>query len=112
MRETLRDVRLRVGRNVRRVRLSVGISQERLAELAGNTAKHIGRVERGEVNVTIDILTAIAAGLSVSVAELFGPAPASAQTPRTFALTARELTQLDHAVRIIRGIERAARRRI
>ena len=111
MRETLRDVRLRVGRNVRRLRLSRGLSQEQLAELAGNSPKHLGLVESGKVNVTIDILAAIATGLSVNVAELFGPAPAAAQAPRSFVLSPRELTRLDDVVRIIRDVKRAARRR-
>jgi transcriptional regulator with XRE-family HTH domain len=110
MREPLRDVRLRVGRNVRRLRRLRGFSQERLAELAGNTSKHIGLVESGKVNVTIDILTAIAAGLSVNVGELFGPTPANPQRPRVFALTEREHAQIEQALRILRKIDRSARR--
>jgi transcriptional regulator with XRE-family HTH domain len=111
MRETLRDVRLRVGRNVKRLRLSRGLSQEQLAELAGNSPKHVGLVESGKVNVTIDILAAIATGLSVNIVELFGPAPASTQSSRALVLSPRELDQLDDAVRIIREVRHAARRR-
>lgn len=111
MRETLRDVRLRVGRNVRRLRQLRGFSQERLAELVEDNGKHVGQVERGEVNVTIDKLTAIATGLSASVAELFDPAPAAPQPPRVLTLTDRDVTQIDLAIRVLRRVQRSARRR-
>ena len=61
MQEQLQAVRDRIGNNVKELRARRGWSQQQLAELAGNTDKHIGQIERGEVNVTIDILTAIAA---------------------------------------------------
>jgi transcriptional regulator with XRE-family HTH domain len=108
MRDNLRTVRLRVGRNVRHLRLQRGLSQERLAELVGNTAKHIGQVERGEVNVTIDILTSIAVHLSVGVAELFGPTSPSAV--RSDALADLELEQIEHVLKIVRRARRGARR--
>jgi len=111
MRENARAVRLRVGRNVRYLRRLRGFSQERLAELVGNTYKHIGQVERGEVNVTIDILTAIAAGLSVNVGDLFGAASDNAPGPRVFAITQRELDHIEHALRSIARAKQASRRR-
>jgi transcriptional regulator with XRE-family HTH domain len=97
MRDNLRAVRLRVGRNVRQLRRLRGLSQEGLAEVVGNTHKHIGQVERGEVNVTIDILTRIAAGLSVHVGDLFASQSAGASRPRVYVLTDRELDQVDRA---------------
>jgi transcriptional regulator with XRE-family HTH domain len=111
MRDNLRAVRLRVGRNIRSLRALRGLSQERLAELVGNTEKHIGQVERGEVNVTIDILTAIAAGLSVNVWELLGPAPESTPGSRICAITQRDLDQIEQALRIVNRAKRTSRRR-
>lgn len=70
MHDQLRAVRERIGNNVKQLRSSRGWSQQQLAERVGNTDKHIGQIERGEVNVTIDILTAIALQLSVDVARL------------------------------------------
>ena len=105
MRDDLRATRLRVGRTIRQLRRLRGLSQERLAELVGNTYKHIGEVERGETNVTIDILTAIAAGLSVKVADLFGPA--SHVSP----LTERELEQNEQALLVVRRAKQAVRQR-
>ena len=111
MRENPRDVRLRVGRNVRQLRLVRGFSQEQLAELSGHTNKHIGQIERGQVNFTVDIITAIAAGLAVSVAELFDAAATNARVPRALLLTEHDMEQVEHALVIVRKAARAARRR-
>lgn len=114
----MRAVRLRVGRNVRHLRLLRGLSQEDLAELVGNTYKHIGQVERGEVNVGIDILTAIAHGCSVNVADLFkadaGGAPDATAYPQdstVYTMTPRELDHVEESLRIIGRVRGARRRR-
>ena len=70
MRDHAKSVRLRLGRNVQQFRRLRGFSQEHLAERAFTSLKGIGRIERGEVNVTIDVLTRIAASLGVDVCDL------------------------------------------
>jgi len=103
MRENLRAVRLRVGRNVRRLRQSRGFSQERLAELVGNSVKHIGQVERGEVNVGLDILSEIARALAADLGELLMTARRRARAePPLFLISGRELDQIDAIVRKVR----------
>lgn len=57
--------------NMRRHRLTQGLSQEHLAELAGLHRTYIGSVERGERNISIDNIEAIANALSMSVRDLF-----------------------------------------
>ena len=47
--EHAQAVRERVGRNVKRLRLRLGWSQDELAERVGNTGKHIGQIERALV---------------------------------------------------------------
>jgi transcriptional regulator with XRE-family HTH domain len=47
------------------------LSQEQLGERAGLHTNYIGQVERGEKNVTIESLEKIAAGLNVSLEDLF-----------------------------------------
>lgn len=111
MGDNARTVRLRVGRTIRQLRRQRGWSQERLAETVGNTYKHIGQIERGEVNVTLDILSAIAAGFSVTVGDLFGAAPTDARRPRGSALTRREMATIDDALRIVRRLKAASGRR-
>lgn len=104
MPEQLRALRLRVGQNVQRLRRSRAISQERFAELVGNTGKHIGQVERGEVNVGLDVLARIAAALSVDITELFTKMPRRRRAePPLFVVNDRELQQIEQAVRSIRS---------
>ena len=104
MSEHLRAARARVGRNVQRLRRARDLSQERLAELAGNTAKHVGQIERGEVNVSIDILAGIAAALSVDLADLFHPSPRRRRAaPPLFLVNGTELDRLEQVVRGIRA---------
>ena len=111
MRHNVRAVRLRVGRNVKYLRRLRGLSQERLAERVGNTYKHIGQVERGEVNVTIDILIAIAASLSVNAGDLFTTAADNAAGPRTYMITQRDFEQMEQALRVVERVKHATRRR-
>lgn len=113
MRENPRTVRLRVGTNVRRLRHQRGWSQERLAELTGKNNKHIGQIERGEVNVSLDTLTAIAGGLSVPIVDLVGPAVAAADEPpaRPYAMARRRAQQIERAAAKLRRLKQAAKRR-
>jgi transcriptional regulator with XRE-family HTH domain len=111
MRDNLRAVRLRVGRNVRHLRRQRGWSQEALAELVGNTSKHVGQIERGEVNVTLDILTAVAAALGVNVGELFGPPAAATPGLRDYPISPRDLEHIEHSLRIVARLKQTRRRR-
>jgi XRE family transcriptional regulator, regulator of sulfur utilization len=80
--ESLRRV---IGSRLRELRLREGIaSQERLAERAGVHRTYVGRLERGESGVTVDMLATILAGLSVSLSEFFRPfsEPVRTRTPR------------------------------
>jgi transcriptional regulator with XRE-family HTH domain len=111
MRETPRDVRLRVGRNIRQLRRLRGLTQERLAELAGYTNKHIGQIERGQTNFTVDLVTSVAIGLSVSVGALFESTPDKPQLTRSVSVTDRELEAVEQAAALIQRTIRLARRR-
>src|SRR5262245_34972004 len=70
MRDQRRAVRARVGRMVRALRRQRGLSQEQLAERANSSPKHVGRVERGQVNVGLDGLANLARALSVPISDL------------------------------------------
>lgn len=54
-----------VGRNIRKYRKKMGLSQEELAEKSGLHRTYIGGIERGERNITLDSLQVIADALSV-----------------------------------------------
>lgn len=60
-----------LGSAIRTVRRQQGFTQESFASKAGVDRSYYGAVERGEFNVTVDTIVAIATGLDVSVAELF-----------------------------------------
>ena len=55
----------RVGRNVRDLRSARGLTQERLAENLGCTPRYLAGIERGERNLTLDTLDALADRLGV-----------------------------------------------
>ncbi|MEJ8406691.1 helix-turn-helix transcriptional regulator [Brevundimonas vesicularis] len=56
---------------MRRRRIALGLSQEELADRAGLHRNYIGGIERGERNVGIKAVFALAVGLSCSASELF-----------------------------------------
>lgn len=59
------------GDRVRLYRSQIGLSQEQLAEKAGLHRTHIGQIERGEGNPTLENICKIACALNISVNELF-----------------------------------------
>lgn len=56
--------------NLRRLRESMGISQEKLASRAGLHRTYIGAVERAERNITLDTLQRVANALGVDPVSL------------------------------------------
>lgn len=55
---------------MKRLRLSQGLSQEKLAALAGLHPNYIGSIERAERNISIDNIEKIAEALAVPVAAM------------------------------------------
>ena len=59
------------GHNVRRIRESLGLTQEGLAEASELDQSYIGGVERGERNPALDSILRLATALKVAPAALF-----------------------------------------
>lgn len=59
-----------VGRRILKVRKAKGLSQDKLAILAKVDRSYIGRIERGEVNITLEKLYMIAEALGCDPKEL------------------------------------------
>jgi transcriptional regulator with XRE-family HTH domain len=76
------DARAILGWNLRRLRVAKGLSQERLALAAGIDRAYVGRVERGEENVTLNVIAAVAEALEVAVTDLFAVPPDGAALPQ------------------------------
>ncbi|WP_374510453.1 helix-turn-helix domain-containing protein [Niveibacterium sp.] len=65
--------RLTFAHNLRKVRTSQGISQEKLADLCDLHRTYVSSVERGERNITVDNMERLAVALGVDIRELLNP---------------------------------------
>jgi transcriptional regulator with XRE-family HTH domain len=59
------------GKNVQRIRLFKGFTQEYLAEEAGISQVQIARIESGKLNSTISTVASLACALNVQIGDLF-----------------------------------------
>ena len=64
------DMRKLVGRNVRRLRLAAGMTQEQYAEKSGFSQQYISDLERGRRNPTIVSLFELAQALRATPTDL------------------------------------------
>ena len=62
----MQDILNIIGRNVRQHRKRLGLTQEKLAELAGLHRTYVGAVERGERNISAKNIASLADALEVS----------------------------------------------
>ena len=67
------DMRKLVGRNLRRIRINKGMTQEDFAERSGFSQQYLSGLERGQRNPTIITLYELAEALGVSHVELVRP---------------------------------------
>ena len=66
-----KTIQQKFGNRVRKLRKSKGWSQEEFADECGLHRTYIGAIERGERNVSLNNIHAIAKALDISVKELF-----------------------------------------
>ena len=66
----MEDIQKRIGANIRKLRTEAGFTQDVFAERAGLNRAHMGEIERGESNITIQTLKLIADTLRVKIADL------------------------------------------
>jgi transcriptional regulator with XRE-family HTH domain len=62
-----------VGANIRRHRLARGVSQEVLAADAKVAMRHLGFIERGQINASVEVIGRIAEALEIGPGKLFEP---------------------------------------
>jgi len=65
------SIHKRFGDIIRKERMNLGLSQEKLAEKAGVHRTYIGMIERGEQNITITNIEKIAEAVEISMSRLF-----------------------------------------
>jgi transcriptional regulator with XRE-family HTH domain len=66
----VQDVQKQIGARVRALRRQKGWSQDVFADRSGLNRAHVGEIERGESNVTIQTLKIIADTLDVRITDL------------------------------------------
>lgn len=65
------DIAKTIGQRIRNYRTQKGLSQDKLAELAGVHPTYIGQLERGEKNATLESIERITSALKISLSDLF-----------------------------------------
>ena len=65
------DMLVRFGKRLREIREKVGVSQEKLAEMAGLHRTYVSSGERGKRNISLINIHALARTLGVSLSQLF-----------------------------------------
>jgi transcriptional regulator with XRE-family HTH domain len=94
-----------LGQNIRQIRKENRLTQEDVADKAGLNGSYYGRIERGEINATVETLTAIAQALNVDVPELFASEVSSVDTTRLHAEIAKAMKRLDvQRLRLLRDL--------
>jgi transcriptional regulator with XRE-family HTH domain len=66
----VQDIQKQLGATVRALRLKRGWSQDVFADKTGLHRAHVGEIERGESNVTIQTLKIVADALGVRIVDL------------------------------------------
>jgi transcriptional regulator with XRE-family HTH domain len=66
----VQDVQKQVGANIRALRLKKGWTQDVFADRSGLHRAHVGEIERGESNVSIQTLKIVADTLGVRIVDL------------------------------------------
>ena len=61
------ELAIELGRNIRKTRKEKNLSQEKLALMCGLDRSYMGRIERGEVNITVLKLYEISKVLKVDI---------------------------------------------
>ncbi|HHQ4456615.1 helix-turn-helix domain-containing protein [Aeromonas salmonicida] len=66
----MKDLAIKFGERMRQQRSQIGMSQDKLALLADIDRSYVGRIERGEVNVTLEKAYRLAAVLGCDIRAL------------------------------------------
>lgn len=104
------DEKKLIGRRIKELRKSKGLSQEQLAEKAETSPNYLSRMERGTGNPTLDMLIKLSNALEVEMWEIFDFGHVAShkelkESIQKFSKTSDEST-LRLALKIIRAASR------
>jgi transcriptional regulator with XRE-family HTH domain len=71
----LTDPKLLLGQRIRALRISLGLSQEGLADLTRLHRTYVGGIERGERNISLENIVRVAKALRVTPSDLLKDVP-------------------------------------
>lgn len=91
-----------LGKRIQSLRKKAGMTQLQLAEVANLSLKHLGEIERGRGNPTLDSLQNLSVALNIPLTELFDIG--------IEALTAQEIEK--QAIDIIRSVSQKEKTQI
>ncbi len=66
-----KEILIKFGNRVRKERIKLGLSQEKLAERVGVHRTYIGMIERAEKNITLNNIGKIAKALKLRLSDMF-----------------------------------------
>ena len=85
------DIARILGQRIRKYRTAKGLSQEKLAELAGCHPTYIGQLERGEKNATVESAEKISCALGIPLSTMLEKLDSSEERARNIPLECYEL---------------------
>ena len=89
----------KVGQRIRMFRAMRGLSQDNVADELGMTTGNYGKMERGEITISVNAVAQISKILKVSIAELFDEKPNNhLNDPMAAYVTKAEFKQLEKEV--------------
>lgn len=65
------DIKVKFGNKIKELRKVKGLSQERLANMAEIDRTYLPTIEKGERNVSIEVVEKLAKALNVTIKDLF-----------------------------------------
>jgi len=65
------DVRKRFGKRIKELRQARGLSHEALARLAGLDTSFISGIEKGEEDISIELIQKLSIAFQINISELF-----------------------------------------
>ena len=80
------QLHVRIGQRIRDLRIQRGWSQEDLADVSGLHRTYVGSAERGERNLTVDSLQALAGAFGLTLSQLVEGLEKGLKTDRERAL--------------------------
>lgn len=92
----------KVGQRIRMFRAMRGLSQDNVADELGMTTGNYGKMERGEITISVNAVAQISKILKVSIADLFDEKPSNhLSEPHSTYVTKSEFKALEKEVNAI-----------